>query len=212
MFRLDDSNDLGSVCSGISNVGGYKRNAWYNLTCLLQTCCHLRSKEKLSVGWHCDSSVFRDRWRDQLRQWLEEGRHKPVLGGSSSSNWARQLCGRGHMTEATNVAPWPWDTRSSSWWWRVSLKVTSRSSTAPYIISATVNVLPPHSPRLYLSPLSPRYLSFTIFFTTSMIQKFIHSFLTGCTVLNFLQLRENIDITSHTHTTHAHTTHTLTRQ
>ena len=33
-FRLD-SNDLGFICVGVSNVGGYKRIAIYNLNCLL---------------------------------------------------------------------------------------------------------------------------------------------------------------------------------
>ena len=29
------SNDLGFICSGVSNVGGYKRKTWYNWSCLL---------------------------------------------------------------------------------------------------------------------------------------------------------------------------------
>ena len=32
-----DSHDIGFICAGISNVGGYKSNAWYNLSCTLQT-------------------------------------------------------------------------------------------------------------------------------------------------------------------------------
>ena len=54
----------------------------------------------------------------------------------------------------------------------------------------------PHSPRLYLSP---RYLSFTIFFTPSKIQKFSPQLPYRLYCPKFLQLRENIDITSHTH-------------
>ena len=41
-----DSNGFGFICAGISNVGGYKRNAWYKLSCLLQIYCHL-----MSVSW-----------------------------------------------------------------------------------------------------------------------------------------------------------------
>ena len=29
------SNDFGCICAGVSNVGGYKRNVWYNLSCEL---------------------------------------------------------------------------------------------------------------------------------------------------------------------------------
>ena len=53
----------------------YKRNTWYNLSCLLQTYCQLTTKEKLSADM-----FFRDLWRNQLWKWLEEGCHKPVLG------------------------------------------------------------------------------------------------------------------------------------
>ena len=35
----------------ISNVGGYKRSAWYNPSCLLQTYCHLSINKKMSVTW-----------------------------------------------------------------------------------------------------------------------------------------------------------------
>ena len=45
-FRLD-SNKIGFICAGVSNVGGYKRNDWYNPSCQLQTYCHLSKKEKL---------------------------------------------------------------------------------------------------------------------------------------------------------------------
>ena len=33
-LRLE-SNDFGFICAGVSNMGGYKRNAWYNLSYLL---------------------------------------------------------------------------------------------------------------------------------------------------------------------------------
>jgi len=49
-FHLD-SNDFGFICADVSNVGGYKRSAWCNLSCLLQTYCHLNTNEKLSVSW-----------------------------------------------------------------------------------------------------------------------------------------------------------------
>ena len=52
-------NEFGFICAGISSVGGYKRNAWYNLTCLLQTYSHLSTNKKLSFSW-----VFRDQWRN----------------------------------------------------------------------------------------------------------------------------------------------------
>ena len=31
------SNDFGFICAGVSNMVSYKRNIWYNLSCLLQT-------------------------------------------------------------------------------------------------------------------------------------------------------------------------------
>ena len=49
-FHLD-SNDFDLICAGVSNVGGYRGNFWYNLNCLLQTYCNLSPNEKLSVSW-----------------------------------------------------------------------------------------------------------------------------------------------------------------
>ena len=49
-FRLD-LNDFGLICAGINNIGGYKRKACYNSSCLLQTYCHLSTSGKLSVSW-----------------------------------------------------------------------------------------------------------------------------------------------------------------
>ena len=46
-----------------------------DLNCLLQTCCHWSTIEKLSL-----LRVFGDLGRNQLRQWFEEGCRKPVLG------------------------------------------------------------------------------------------------------------------------------------
>ena len=46
-----DSNDFDFICAGVSNVGGYQRNARYNLSSLLHTYCHLNTNEKLSVSW-----------------------------------------------------------------------------------------------------------------------------------------------------------------
>ena len=37
-----DSNDFGFI----SNVNGYKRNAYYNLTCMLQTYCYFEHTQK----------------------------------------------------------------------------------------------------------------------------------------------------------------------
>ena len=54
----------------------YKRNVWYNLSCLLQTYCCLSIIEKLRY-----LTVFlRPMVRNQLWQWLEEGCCKPVVG------------------------------------------------------------------------------------------------------------------------------------
>jgi len=67
-----DSNNFGFISAGVSNVGGYKRNAdtvwvvWY----------------KRSAIWaptkHCQ--LFWDLWRNHLWQWLEDDCRKPVLG------------------------------------------------------------------------------------------------------------------------------------
>ena len=41
------------MCAGASNVGGYERNTWYNLSCLLKTYCHLsiiKKKKKKKGG------------------------------------------------------------------------------------------------------------------------------------------------------------------
>ena len=46
-FHLD-SNNSAFICADISNTGGYKRNTYYNCSCLLQTSCHLSTNEKLS--------------------------------------------------------------------------------------------------------------------------------------------------------------------
>ena len=50
-----------------SNVGAYKRNAWYNLICLLQTYYLLSANEKLSVSWQfsetCGVISYSNGWR-----------------------------------------------------------------------------------------------------------------------------------------------------
>ena len=38
---------LDFIYAGVSNMGSYKRNTWYNLSGLLQTYFHLNTKEKL---------------------------------------------------------------------------------------------------------------------------------------------------------------------
>ena len=51
-FHLD-SKSFGFIRASISNVGSCKRNTWYNLSCLLQTCCNLSTtnNKNLSVSW-----------------------------------------------------------------------------------------------------------------------------------------------------------------
>ena len=46
-----DSDDFGFIFAGASKVVSYKRNVWYNLSCLLQTYCRLSIIEKLFVSW-----------------------------------------------------------------------------------------------------------------------------------------------------------------
>ena len=41
LFRLDLS-DFDFIWAGLSNVDGYTRNTWYNLSCLLQTAVFVR--------------------------------------------------------------------------------------------------------------------------------------------------------------------------
>ena len=54
-------------------MGSDERNAWYNLSCLLQTYTRYRLSTK------------ENQWRNQALLWLEEGCGKPVTG---------VLCGR----------------------------------------------------------------------------------------------------------------------
>ena len=44
-----DSDDFDFICACVGNLGGYKRIIWYNLSCPLQTYCHLSTNNKLSV-------------------------------------------------------------------------------------------------------------------------------------------------------------------
>ena len=46
-----DLNDFGCIYDGVSNMDGYERNAWYNLSCLLKTYYSLNTNEKRSVRW-----------------------------------------------------------------------------------------------------------------------------------------------------------------
>ena len=48
---VTDSTDSGFNSAGIRTVGGYKRNALYHLSRLLQSYYHLSTNEKLSVSW-----------------------------------------------------------------------------------------------------------------------------------------------------------------
>ena len=94
-----NSNEFGFISDSVSNVGSYKRNTWYNLSCLLQSYCGLSIITKLFL----DDSFSRpmaqsamavaggrmsksEDWRmplthtlRQLWQWLEEGCRKPVV-------------------------------------------------------------------------------------------------------------------------------------
>ena len=53
-FRLN-SDDFGFICAGVSNVAviketpNIKKRLIYNLSCLLQTYCHLSTNEKNTV-------------------------------------------------------------------------------------------------------------------------------------------------------------------
>ena len=46
-----NSNEFGFISDSVSNVGSYKRNTWCNLSCPLQTYCHLITNEKLYASW-----------------------------------------------------------------------------------------------------------------------------------------------------------------
>ena len=78
-FRLD-SNDFGFIkfCAGISNISGYKRNAWYNLSCLLQGYFHLSTNEKLFVSWQFFQTYgvisYGSGWKKDVNQCLEFNR------------------------------------------------------------------------------------------------------------------------------------------
>ena len=70
-FRLD-WNDSGFICAGVSDVVSYKRNVWYNLSCLLQTYCRLSIMEKLFVSETYGVISYGSAWRkDVLNQCLE---------------------------------------------------------------------------------------------------------------------------------------------
>ena len=102
---------------GVSNVVGYKRKAWCNLSfpvpnkpsrfcgrkatclltyfslsCLLQTYYHLYNNKNKQTN-----RTFGDRWGNQLWQRLQEGCHKPVLGVSICMCWRRGDGGGGGM-------------------------------------------------------------------------------------------------------------------
>ena len=56
---LSQIKDFGFICPGVSDVGGYKRNALYYLSGLLQTYGHLSTEVN-----------NRDLWCYQLWQWF----------------------------------------------------------------------------------------------------------------------------------------------
>ena len=72
-----DLNNFGFICAGISisNKVSYKRNVWYNLSCLLQAYCHLNIIEKLLadadiVVWvyfeTCGGINYHSGWMDDI--------------------------------------------------------------------------------------------------------------------------------------------------
>ena len=71
-------------------MGGYKRTAWQNLNCLLQTCCHLSTNQKLSVSWQFFDTYgvinYGRGWRrDVVNQCLELG--IPTAGCNPHNHW-----------------------------------------------------------------------------------------------------------------------------
>ena len=44
-------NDFGFIQAAESNAGNYRRNAWYNQSCLLQTYCHLCTNQLPDSFW-----------------------------------------------------------------------------------------------------------------------------------------------------------------
>ena len=71
---------FGFSSAGLSNLGGYRRNAWYNLSCLLESYLHLNTNEKLSVSWQvvetCGVKNYGSGWRkDVVKQYLEFNMH-----------------------------------------------------------------------------------------------------------------------------------------
>ena len=97
----------------LSNVGGYKINAWYNLSWLLQSCCHLNAKEELSVtsklsetysvtnqgsGWRRDVvnqwSEFQLAQRYAGRPWLCSSGNVSTCFSCGTSKWPRRAAGQ----------------------------------------------------------------------------------------------------------------------
>ena len=72
-----DSNDFDFIRAGVSNVVSYKRNVWFNLSCLLQTYSRLSIIEKLVVklvfNWAnvCSPNVLRTLRRTMIRFLIE---------------------------------------------------------------------------------------------------------------------------------------------
>ena len=124
-----DSNDFGFICSGVSNVGGYKRSAWYNLSCLLQAYCPVT---ETSVSWQF-FKTYGSGWRKAICC-------KPVQGltvekGLTTPEWNPQpylelSCrSRGRLTQEVGSGPRrsllrlgtrsgfpPWGDPPRRWW------------------------------------------------------------------------------------------------
>ena len=127
-FRLD-SNDFSFISAGVSNVLSYKRNIWYNLSCLLQTYCRLSIIEKLFVSWQ----VF---W-DLLWQWLEEGCRKSVLGVCvtvSAMGYVQHAPSWHRLWSQARV--WFYQTRNVAYWhrWCSGWKFVTHAL-SPFVIS-----------------------------------------------------------------------------
>ena len=69
-------------CTGVSNVGAYERNTWYNLSHLFLTYCQLSTK--VSISWQCfeTSGVisYGSGWRKDVINWCLEFVAEPGVG------------------------------------------------------------------------------------------------------------------------------------
>ena len=107
-----DSNFFGFIRAGVSDVVSYKRNVWYNLSCLLQTYCRLsiiknKTKQKRFVSWQFFEThgVTRGHYRSRRYQpWSEQEPNPPlqliVQCQSPLTSWTSS-----HRSEPQRVLP-----------------------------------------------------------------------------------------------------------